>query len=373
MTTIYTQTQSYCQTIAKVKEQVRCYVDLGFNRQPIWWYHPDHLGSSSYLTDFSGIPSHYYDYLPFGEEMVSQNTSVYNNFYKFSGKELDEDTGLYYFGARYYDPKWSVWLSVDAMAEKYPNAGGYNYCLGNPLNMVDPDGMSVEPPSTHTDEKGNVIAVFNDGDNGIYKHKANADGGTPTQYMLSKRQETLGKSAGGEKVGETWTPLGFADFDAYKKDGTVKPATGATIDFESNWANDKVKDILSRNPSLTEYADKTRSGHVWDIKKDAPNENIYYGSNLFGKYASARDAGNFTAGAVAQMQVLIPNAVPDYGFGVYNQSGNNPMKALILMYLQWKNPIENWNSIKNSAINEEHPLSKAGIEAGKTFIKSIQK
>ncbi|MEC4050192.1 hypothetical protein OX284_012185 [Flavobacterium sp. SUN046] len=43
-----------------IKERKKCYVDLG-NRQPIWWYHPDHLGSSSYLTDYSGIPSHYYD------------------------------------------------------------------------------------------------------------------------------------------------------------------------------------------------------------------------------------------------------------------------------------------------------------------------
>ncbi len=45
------------------------------------------------------------------------------------------------YGARYYDPKWSVWLSVDAMAEKSPNAGPYNYCSNIPINRIDPTGM----------------------------------------------------------------------------------------------------------------------------------------------------------------------------------------------------------------------------------------
>lgn len=45
----------------------------------IWWYHSDHLGSSSYLTDINGIPTHYYGYLPFGELMVEHNNSNYDN------------------------------------------------------------------------------------------------------------------------------------------------------------------------------------------------------------------------------------------------------------------------------------------------------
>ena len=95
-----------------------------------------------YLTDITGTPSHYYNYLPFGEEMVAQNNSSYNNVYRFSAKELDEDTGLSYFGARYYDPKFSIWLSVDPLAEEFFNYSPYNYCLQNPINLVDPTGMS---------------------------------------------------------------------------------------------------------------------------------------------------------------------------------------------------------------------------------------
>lgn len=55
---------------------------------------------------------------------------------------------------------------------------------------------------------------------------------------------------------------------------------------------------------------------------------------MFSRYASALHAGNFTADAVAQMQVFIPNEMTDYGFGVYNQSGNNVFRSLAMMYLQ---------------------------------------
>ncbi|SHE86162.1 RHS repeat-associated core domain-containing protein [Flavobacterium fontis] len=70
----------------------------------------------------------------------------YNSPYKFSGKELDEETGLYYYGARYYDPKVSIWLSVDPLAEKFPEWSPYNYCLNNPVVLLDPDGRSPIDP-----------------------------------------------------------------------------------------------------------------------------------------------------------------------------------------------------------------------------------
>lgn len=134
----YSVSQSYCDAIYTIKEKTKCYIEL--KKEPIWWYHPDHLGSSSYLTDYSGLPSHYYNYLPFGEEMVSQNTSSYDNKYRFSGKELDEETGLSYFGARYYNPKWSVWLGVDPEFAKAPNWTPYRYGFNNPIRYTDPDG-----------------------------------------------------------------------------------------------------------------------------------------------------------------------------------------------------------------------------------------
>jgi RHS repeat-associated protein len=53
---------------------------------------------------------------------------------------LDEETGLYYYGARYYDPKTSVWESVDALAEKYADVSPYSYCANNPLSNKEVNG-----------------------------------------------------------------------------------------------------------------------------------------------------------------------------------------------------------------------------------------
>jgi RHS repeat-associated protein len=68
-------------------------------------------------------------------------SNYYNSPYKFNGKELDEETGLYYYGARYYDPKVSIWLSVDPLAEVQPDKTPYHFCSNNPVNRIDPTGM----------------------------------------------------------------------------------------------------------------------------------------------------------------------------------------------------------------------------------------
>ncbi|MCR4828526.1 MAG: hypothetical protein K5864_03585 [Bacteroidales bacterium] len=63
----------------------------------------------------------------------------------FTGKELDPETGYFYFGARYLENTLTtLWLSVDPMADKYPSISPYAYCAWNPLKMVDPDGMEID-------------------------------------------------------------------------------------------------------------------------------------------------------------------------------------------------------------------------------------
>jgi len=64
--------------------------------------------------------------------------------YRFTGKEEDVETGLYYYGARYYDPKLSIWMSVDPLAGKYPAWSPYNYTMNNPIKFIDPDGRDVD-------------------------------------------------------------------------------------------------------------------------------------------------------------------------------------------------------------------------------------
>jgi RHS repeat-associated protein len=109
----------------------------------LYFYHPDHLGSASFITDNNAEAVQYLLYMPFGEQFVSQTAGDFDSRYKFSGKELDNETNYNYFGARYYDSDLSNWLSVDPMSDKYPNLSPYNYCANNPVMIFDPDGKDI--------------------------------------------------------------------------------------------------------------------------------------------------------------------------------------------------------------------------------------
>ena len=106
-----------------------------------YYYHSDHLGSTSLITDLDGGVVQHVEYVPFGEVFIEERNNKWNTPYLFNAKELDEETGLYYYGARYYDPRVSVWLGADPMQEKYPNISSYAYCHNSPLIYVDPDGQ----------------------------------------------------------------------------------------------------------------------------------------------------------------------------------------------------------------------------------------
>ncbi|MBT1697424.1 hypothetical protein KK083_11090 [Fulvivirgaceae bacterium PWU4] len=107
-----------------------------------YFYHPDHLGSTSYVTDVSGEVYQHLEYFAFGETFVEEHSNTDRTPYLFNGKELDEETGLYYYGARYYDPRSSVWESVDELAEDPEQSGKSPYAYGwnNPVTYNDPDG-----------------------------------------------------------------------------------------------------------------------------------------------------------------------------------------------------------------------------------------
>jgi RHS repeat-associated protein len=93
-----------------------------------------------------GEVSQHSEYFAFGETFIEEHKDSHNSPYKFNGKELDEETGFYYYGARYYDPRVSFWMSVDPLAEKFPEWSPYTYCLNNPLKFTDPDGRAPIDP-----------------------------------------------------------------------------------------------------------------------------------------------------------------------------------------------------------------------------------
>ena len=105
-----------------------------------FYYHPDHLGSSSYITNLDGEVVQHIEYVPFGEVFIEERNSIWNTPYLFNAKEFVEETGLYYYGARYYEPRVSLWISTDPMQEKTSNITTYAYCINNPVAYIDHDG-----------------------------------------------------------------------------------------------------------------------------------------------------------------------------------------------------------------------------------------
>ncbi|WP_249262497.1 RHS repeat-associated core domain-containing protein, partial [Prevotella denticola] len=116
------------------------YIPNDTTKEETFFYHSDHLGSTSYITDDKGNITQYDAYLPYGELLVDEHSSSEDLPYKFNGKQFDEETGLYYYGARYMNPVTSLWYGVDPLAEKYLKTGAYVYCGGNPIVLKDPDG-----------------------------------------------------------------------------------------------------------------------------------------------------------------------------------------------------------------------------------------
>src|SRR5690606_38345921 len=126
----------------------------------VFYFHPDHLASSTLITDNFGDPYQFFLNLPFGETFAEQRRSgTFNNPYKFNdygGKsfkkafdehtarsaQLDPETVLYYYGARYYNPRTSVFISVDPLTEQTMTP--YQYTYQNPVRYIDPTGMAAE-------------------------------------------------------------------------------------------------------------------------------------------------------------------------------------------------------------------------------------
>ena len=152
-----------------------------------YYYHSDHLGSAQFVTDWHGRQYEHIEYTPYGELWIEEVAAGLDKLpFRFTGKELDEETGLYYYGARYLDPKYSRWLSGDPALSDYipqapvndeakkhnenlPGMGGiyntvnlhvYHYAGNNPIKYVDPDGRKTVQNYRLTNHKNFVSDLF---------------------------------------------------------------------------------------------------------------------------------------------------------------------------------------------------------------------
>ena len=217
-----------------------------------YWYHTDHLGSSSWVTDSAGNPVQHLHYLPWGEDYVNQRLNNFDGVrYTFSAKEKDAETGYSYFGSRYYFSDLSIWLSVDPMAAKYPSLSAYTYCANNPVRLVDPNGEAFDTEIDETTQTITIHAVY---------------------YTTTKDAVQLKK-----------------ELDAWKKKGEsysyISDGKGYSIRF-----NLEIKDFDDVNEAINKFTENKDDGisNYFQINKTVENPNHekanginYEGNNMY--------------------------------------------------------------------------------------------
>ena len=208
----------------------------------MYFFHPDHLGSSSYITNSKGIVTQHMEYLPFGELLVDEHLNSHNSPFKFNAKELDPETGNYYYGARYYSQKYNLMLSVDPMYELYPSFSPYAYTLQNPIIHTDPTGMVVEPIY---DTNGNHLGNTKEGFTGEVLIYDNAGGPLPDfENMTAGEAKQWGadtydnqrSNLSGDAKSNIWTDVAskMEGMEIYDETFSMSDLEGGKIHFDSN-------------------------------------------------------------------------------------------------------------------------------------------
>ncbi|HEX5043401.1 MAG TPA: SpvB/TcaC N-terminal domain-containing protein [Candidatus Polarisedimenticolaceae bacterium] len=116
-----------------------------------YFFHADHTGTTNFVSDAGGRLYEHLEYFPFGETWVQESSNTQRTPYLFTGKELDEETGLAYLGARYLDPRLGSFNSGEPLLFEKPEKARndarflsvYAYAYQNPERFLDPDGRDV--------------------------------------------------------------------------------------------------------------------------------------------------------------------------------------------------------------------------------------
>ena len=329
----------------------------------------DHLGSvCSVIDGDTGTVVETNDYYPFGKRIqvtapvsepvggslyaaepvvapVAPATSVAStsspNRWRFSGKEdqsfLGASIPLLDFGARMYNPAIARWTAADPLSEKYYGISPYVYCLGNPISIIDPNGMDIWT----MDEKGNVVWVKESDDHRLYY--MNNDGLLSDDYVsvsdrsiLDDLTKTEAKVDGGAKVSSHTSKTGINDiFKVFKF---------ASDKTKVEWAVHRNGDTYTIGTGHNSY-----SASSWeDYTKDKPNATVHshpgidigneissmgYGTNYYNTdQRNVIDDVEQNGRITRKSYVYFPNSSRLYYVGYYNASFIRPIRSYKSFY-----------------------------------------
>jgi RHS repeat-associated protein len=296
--------------------------DLPFEQNNVYYYHGDHLGNTTYITDKNGNEWEHYEYAPYGETWVTDENVSQSFGYRFSSKELDESTGLYNYGKRYHDPEAGRWISCDPALSSYlpktnrnnsdliGQGGVYNpinlnpYCYtgNNPMSYTDPDGQILIP----------IIVGYL-----IYKAVTSSNN-SPTQ---SNNQTS----------------------------STSSTTTTTTTTIQTTSANQTIKSVINRNDLVSgssinkTYAQHPDNAKGVDLSHSDSNEKTAYSGTMFLKDDGDTQWGGF------QSQVYFTGSDGErYIFGVMHETKDGKFGEFYEANLDSK---KSWGGVKYGKVN----------------------
>jgi RHS repeat-associated protein len=270
----------------------------------------DHLGSTRLVTDQSGNIVARHDYLPFGEEAATNGADNINQ--KFTGKERDQETGLDYFGARYYGSALGRFTSPDPLGGKLVDPqtlNRYAYVRNNPLSLTDPTGLYIV----------NCTA----GNAKDQKNCNKAADGFETQRQKDLKSKNVkvrdaatawGNRGEDNHVNVTFKAQQQVDADAntqpgYKTDAMVTP--GTTSDHQPNINAEFSEDLRGKDLAQTIAHE---GSHIEDdmnfLKSYDPATGQYFGGLNFTHFDTEFQA--FGAGSMVKPYTMFPRGPSGY-------------------------------------------------------------
>jgi len=204
----------------------------------LYFFHNDQLGSSSVLTDSEGNPYQFLVYLPWGEVLGEQKAAPFSTPYQFNGKELDSETGLYNYGARYYDPSLSIWLSVDPLADLMPGWSPYSYTFNNPINFTDPTGAIPYSITFRSFHPGKTFGGGFGGDGRGFSNRSSATARISHTVIADAAAGTLSYNSDNTSSSRSHHGIFGSDVADPKGYARTVSSEGNTLSFETGYSGD---------------------------------------------------------------------------------------------------------------------------------------